>query len=62
MIILRLGNNCKDIYEIILKDKIDSQNQNLKATHSVLFKITCRRVDFDKSDFDFFFFFTKHQN
>ena len=26
-----LANNLKDIYEIILRDKIDSQNHNLKV-------------------------------
>ena len=53
-IISGLSNNSKDIYEIILNDKIDSQNQNLKVTHSLLFKISCKKADFGKSNFDFF--------
>ena len=50
-----LGNNFKDIYGIVLKNKIDSQNLNLKVTLSQLFKISCNRAYFKKkSDFDFF--------
>ena len=54
-----LDNNCKDIYEILLKEKIDSQKQNLKVTSFLFFKISCRVVDFDKNDFDFFLLNTK---
>ena len=54
---MSLSNNFKDIYGIVLNDKIDSQNQNLKDTSSL--KSDVRGVDFDKNDFDFFFF-TKH--
>ena len=53
-IILGLGDNFKNIYGIVLKYKIDSKNQNLKVTHSLLFKTTIGEADFDKSDFDFF--------
>jgi len=37
------GKMIISLYEIILKDKIDSQNQNLKVTPSLLFKISYRR-------------------
>ena len=57
-IYLGLGNNFKDIYGIVLKDIIDSQNQNLKTTSSLLLKSTVGEIDFDKIDFGFFF--TKH--
>ena len=50
-----LGNNFKDIYEIVLKDKIDFQNQNLKITHFCFSKLAIGGTNFDKSDFDFFF-------
>ena len=55
-IILGLDNNFKDIYRIVLKDKIDFQDKNLKVIHSLLFKINCNRnTDFDKSNFDFLY-------
>ena len=37
-----LYNNFKNIYRIELKDKIDSQNQNIKTTPPLLFKISCK--------------------
>lgn len=43
-----------DIYEIILKDKIDSQNHNLKITPSLFSKSIIEGADFDKSNFYFF--------
>ena len=52
---MHLSNNFNDMYGIVLKDKIDANNYNLKATPSMFFKISCMRVDFDKSDFDFFY-------
>ena len=51
---MNLSNNFKDIYGIVLNDTIDFQNQNLKAIHSLLFKINYKVADFNKSDFDFF--------
>ena len=53
-IISDLSNNCKDIYGIILKDKIDSQNQNLKVTPPCFSKSAVGGADSGKSDFDFF--------
>ena len=49
-----LSNNYKDIYEIILKDKINFQNQNLKITLSYFLKSTVEWVNSDKSNINFF--------
>ena len=48
-----LDNNCKDIYWIILNDKIDFQNQNLKLLIHFFSKSDVEVADFDKSDFFF---------
>ena len=49
-----LSNNFKDIYGIVLNDKIDFQNQNLKLLLHCFSKSAVGEADFDKSDFNFF--------